>query len=496
MGEISLKKGRILIVEDEAIVAVDLENAIKEIGYDAIGRTVSAKDAINAATELKPDLILMDIVLKGKRNGIDASRVIKEKLDIPIIFLTAYSDVELLNKAKATEPYAYIVKPFQERQLLASIEMSLYKNKIEKRLKESEERFRSIAENTLEWIWEVDANGKYTYTSPGVEKVLGYRPEDVLNNHFYDLFHPEDREKDKNMLFGLFTQKWPFREFVNRNIHKNGQTIWLLSSGVPILSKNGSLHGYRGAAIDITEEIRSEEKLRQTISNLTQLNTNLEKIASLASYDLTEPMHMVSENAQLLKLRYGNKLDANADEYITRIRDGTSQIKMLVDDLLTYSNLKIQDKEFMPVSCDIVLDRALTNLQTVINESEAVVTHDKLPTVFGDDIQLIRLFGNLIDNAIKFRSEEPPHIHFSAEQKEEEWVFLVHDNGIGIDPEYAECIFTVFAPLSDTKKYPGSGIELAVCSRIVEHHGGQIRMESEPGNGSTFYFTIPAEIKT
>lgn len=491
-----MEKARILIVEDEAIVAVDLENTLTEIGYESVGRAVSAEDAINAAIAFEPDLILMDIVLKGKKNGIDASQVIKEKLDIPIIFLTAYSDHELLNKAKTTEPYAYIVKPFQERQLLASIEMSLYKKKIENRLKESEERFRSIAENTLEWIWEVDANGKYIYTSPGVEKVLGYRPEDILNNHFYDLFHPEDKEKDKNMLFGLFNKNWPFREFVNRNVHKNGQTVWLLSSGVPIHNNKGNFIGYRGAAIDITEEIRSEEKLRQTVTNLTNLNNNLEQIATLASYDLTETLQIVSENVQLLKWRYEDKLDANADEYFSRIKDGTSQIKMLIDDLLTYSNLKIQDKEFIPISCDMILDKALTNLQTIIDENEAVVTHDNLPIVFGDNTQLVRLFENLIDNAIKFRSEEPLHIHFSAEQKEKEWLFSVHDNGIVIDPEYTESIFKLFAPLGSIKKYPGTGIELAVCGRIVENHGGQIRMESEPDNGSTIYFTFPVKIGT
>lgn len=261
-------------------------------------------------------------------------------------------------------------------------------------------------------------------------------------------------------------------------------------------NSKGNFIGYRGAAIDITKEIRSEEKLRQTVTNLTNLNNNLGQIATLASYDLTETLQIVSENVQLLKWRYEDKLDANADEYFSRIKDGTSQIKMLIDDLLTYSNLKIQDKEFIPISCDMILDKALTNLQTIIDENEAVVTHDNLPIVFGDNVQLVRLFENLIDSAIKFRSEEPLHIHFSAEQKEKEWLFSVHDNGIAIDAEYTEGIFRLFAPIGSIKKYPGTGIELAVCGRIVENHGGQIRMESEPNNGSTIYFTIPVEIRT
>jgi PAS domain S-box-containing protein len=486
-----MEKARILIVEDEAIVAEDLENMITEIGYDVIGRAVSANDAINGAIELEPDLILMDIVLKGEKNGIDASLAIKEKLDIPIIFLTAYSDIGLLDRAKTTEPYAYIVKPFQERQLLASIEMSLYKNKMEKRLKNSEERLRSIAENALEWIWEVDTNGKYIYTSPSIEKVIGYKPRDVLNKYFFDFFHDDTREKDKKMLFELFNKQWPFREFVKKNIHKSGQPIWLLSSGVPMLDTNGDLLGYRGTDIDITEEVRSKENLRQAVSDLTHLNTDLERITCAVSYDLIKPLNLVTDNVKLLTSSFKDMLNDNAQKNIICINQGIDQIKMLIDDLLIYSYEGIQKKEFVPTSCAMVLDRVLINLQTLIKENDVVVTYNYLPTLLADDTNLARLFEKLIANAIKLRSEEPLHVHISAEQKENEWLFTVHGNGIYIDPQFIKHIFTVFQPLSDIEKYTGGCIGLAVCKRIVEGYGGKIWMESNPGKGFTIFFTIP-----
>jgi light-regulated signal transduction histidine kinase (bacteriophytochrome) len=265
------------------------------------------------------------------------------------------------------------------------------------------------------------------------------------------------------------------------------------TSGVPILDTKGELLGYRGADFDITGEVRSEENLRQAVADLTRLNTDLEQIACAVSYDLIEPLGIVTDNVKLLKSSFKDKLNDDAEKCITSINQGTDQIKMLIDDLLIYSNEEIQKKNYVPTSCDMVLDRVLTNLQTLIKENDVVVTYDKLPTVLADDTNFARLFEKLIDNAIKLRSAEPLHIHISAEQKENEWIFSVHGNGIDIDPQFVEHIFTVFQPLPGIDKYTGVGIGLAVCRCIVEGYGGKIRMESKPGKGATMFFTIPIE---
>jgi len=204
-----------------------------------------------------------------------------------------------------------------------------------------------------------------------------------------------------------------------------------------------------------------------------------------------------------LSRRYRGKLDSDADEFISYAVDGATRMQSLINDLLTYSRIGTKGKDFEPTDCEAVFDRTLDNLQKAVEESGANVTHDPLPTVMADDMQLGQLFQNLIGNAIKFRSEEHPSIHVSCERIEESaignrqsamnkgWVFSVRDNGIGIDPEFTGRIFIIFQRLHKRGEYPGSGIGLAICRKIVERHGGRIWVESDPGKGSTFYFTIP-----
>ena len=199
---------------------------------------------------------------------------------------------------------------------------------------------------------------------------------------------------------------------------------------------------------------------------------------------------MIASYTQLLAWRYKGQFDADADEFIAYVVDGATRMQVLINDLLSYSRVGTQGKEFEPTDCEAVLVRAIANLQIAIQESEALLTHDPLPTVMADASQLGQLFQNLIGNAIKFHGDEPPQIHVSAQLQRKEWVFSVRDNGIGIDPQYAERIFTIFQRLHNASEYPGSGIGLAVSKKIVERHGGRIWVQSQVG-GSVFYFTIP-----
>jgi light-regulated signal transduction histidine kinase (bacteriophytochrome) len=224
---------------------------------------------------------------------------------------------------------------------------------------------------------------------------------------------------------------------------------------------------------------------------LERSNQELEKFAYVASHDLQEPLRMVSSYMQLLSRRYGGKIDADADEFIGFAVDGAKRMQVLINDLLAYSRIGTRGREFEPVSCEEVLGLALVNLLTVIEETESVVTHDELPTVLADKTQLVQLFQNLISNAIKFRSDQQPRVHVSAERKENEWIFSVKDNGIGIDPRYEDRIFEVFQRLHGRGKYSGTGIGLAICKKIVERHGGSIRLQSAEGEGATFYFSLP-----
>jgi light-regulated signal transduction histidine kinase (bacteriophytochrome) len=201
---------------------------------------------------------------------------------------------------------------------------------------------------------------------------------------------------------------------------------------------------------------------------------------------------MVASYTQLLSRRYKGKLDSDADEFIDFAVDGAARMRRLINDLLELSRVGTRGKEFVTTDCQAIYDRTLVNLQALVDDSSALVTHDPLPTVMGDGTQLGQLFQNLIANAIKFRrDDEQLTVHVGAEQRDGSWVISVRDNGIGIDPQYAERIFVVFQRLHDKGDRPGTGIGLAVCKKIVERHGGKIWVESLPGEGSTFYFTLP-----
>jgi light-regulated signal transduction histidine kinase (bacteriophytochrome) len=279
--------------------------------------------------------------------------------------------------------------------------------------------------------------------------------------------------------------------FETVRLTKDGRRIDVMVSSSPLRDPMGRVIGASKIIHDISDRKQAEAMLKETADELERSNQDLMQFAQIASHDLQEPLRMVSGFLKILDERYKPQLDDKAREYIGYAVEGATRMSHLIHDLLEYSRVERRGQKPQPTEVRKALGGALANLQSRIKDAGATVTFDELPTVLADPTQLMQLFQNLIGNAIKFRSPDRPcQIHVGAKKVEDKWVFWVRDNGIGIPPEQFGRIFVIFQRLHTRDKYPGTGIGLAICKKIVERHGGKIWVESKVGEGTTFYFAL------
>jgi len=369
-------------------------------------------------------------------------------------------------------------------------------------LKDATLPYQVLIEEMNEGALTLSLQGAILYCNSRFAEILGFPMETTLGESFLRFVIPSDQTRARELL-------------VQRLEGKSRGELTLLGSQaevpVGISLKEIKLDGELRLGVvisDLTERKQAEAELERHKENLERLvqertteleelnrelarsNENLEQFAYVASHDLQEPLRMVSSYMQLLSKRYQGKLDSDADEFIAFAVDGATRMQNLINDLLTYSRAGRHDSPLTSISCTEVLEKALTNLQVAIGESGAIITHERLPVVKADPIQLVLVFQNLLGNAIKFHGSAPPRIHIESQREGDEWIFSVRDNGIGLDPQFAERIFLIFQRLHDRSSYPGTGIGLAICKRIIQRHNGRIWVESQPGKGSTFYFTL------
>jgi PAS domain S-box-containing protein len=364
--------------------------------------------------------------------------------------------------------------------------------KITEDLLKSEERFRNSFDYAPIGMGIVNPDGVWLQANSALCHILGYTEDELKKMTFQQLTHPDDLAADLENHKKLVNREIDHFQMEKKYFHKDKSIIWILLSVTLVRDHLGNPVYFIKQIQDISERKKMAFELEQKNLKLLESNQELEQFAYVASHDLQEPLRMVASYVQLLARNYKDRLDSDANEIISYAVDGVKRLRDLLDGLLSYSRINTENKKSEKIDLSKILPSVLANLKVFIKENGAIIEYGDLPVIKGNTIQIIRLFQNLIANSIKYRSEEPPLIKIDAVLQNNEWIFSVKDNGIGIEEEFKDKIFVIFQRLHTRDKYEGEGLGLSVCKRIVEKHGGRIWVKSEEGKGSTFYFTLPA----
>ncbi|MCF7804275.1 MAG: PAS domain S-box protein [Candidatus Marinimicrobia bacterium] len=357
-------------------------------------------------------------------------------------------------------------------------------------LQKNEERFRAMIQNASDLITVINPEGIIQYDSPSIQRILGYKPHDRLGTSAFEYIYPDEAEIVENALSEVAKTPGKTLSLHIRIRNAAGDYRVMEITGSNMLDEP-AIRGIVANARDVTERVESSEKMQAYSEELERSNKELEQFAYVASHDLQEPLRMVTSYLQLLERRYGGQLDSDADEFIEFAVDGANRMKTLIVDLLKYSRVNTRGNPFEETNLNSLVNDVLEYMKMAVDEKSAVVLVGELPELPVDRTQIAQVFQNLIGNGLKYSGDAPPEIHISAKQVKNVWRFKIQDNGIGIAPEHRQRIFGIFERLHGQDEYGGgTGIGLSVTKRIVERHGGDIWVESEPGNGSTFYFTI------
>ena len=511
------RRVKILLVDDTPENLVSLEAALSGLGEDLVLAN-SGKEALHHVLNDDFAAILMDVRMPDM-DGFEAAELIRSRprsRQIPILFLTGYRNEEHLFRGYDLGAVDFLFKPIVPEILRSKVavfvELSRSNAKLVEQaealrkqaeiLRKAELKFRSAFEAAPDAMVMCRADGEIILVNTQTEALFERSRNELVARNIRDLvpgwhyrFRPgwEDRGPAHAQPAESGVELLAFRAGGEAFPVEISFSPWNSDDGVLITSAIRDISGRKKAEEQIQRlNVSLEERVLARTQELLRSNEELQQFAYVASHDLQEPLRTVSIYAQLLARRYRGKLQGDADQFIAFIVENASRMEKLVYDLLDFSRVDGRGSDFFTrTDCQGALTDAELNVRSLIDESGAAITHDTLPVVSGDPIQLTRLFQNLLVNSIKYRSQEPPRIHVSAEDRGDEWLFSVTDNGIGIEPQYAEKIFGIFRCLRPRDSGAGTGMGLAICRKIVSRHGGRIWVDSDLGKGAVFYFTLP-----
>jgi signal transduction histidine kinase len=506
---------RVVIAEDDFLVREKLRGVLEDAGYRVVGHASSGTQAVALTAELQPDVVMMDIDLR-ELDGLAAARHITAECPTPIVALTAHESADLVAQASKSGVGYYLVKPAGRREIARAIAIAVARfedwmelrrlnaslqdeiterKRAEEALSRSEARFRTLFEAMIEGValhkLIYDEAGdpvdyRILHTNPAYERHTGISPTRAQGTLASELYGTDTRP--------------PYLEIYTRVAETGTPTSF--TTYFPPLSKHFHISVFSPAKgqfatifQDVTPYKRMEEQLEEYAAQLQRSNQELEQFAYVVSHDLQAPLRMISGYLKLLLGEYqgGELNDEETEELLNYAMNGTKRMQAMICGLLDLSRVETRGQEFTPVAVREIVEYTLQVLWEELANADAQVSCDPLPMVMGDEAQLTQVFQNLIANAVKFRQPDtPPQVHIAAQRQDGEWLFSVQDNGIGINPSQAQRVFQIFQRLHTEEEYPGVGIGLALCKRIVERHGGHIWVETEPEQGTAFCFTLPA----
>jgi PAS domain S-box-containing protein len=510
--EFNIQGERILLVDDSAENLVSLEAALEGLGQVVVTAR-SGKEALRHLLEADFAVILLDVKMP-EMDGFQTAELIrarKRSRHTPILFLTAYKSDEHLFRGYDMGAVDFLFKPIVPEILRSKVsvfvELSRHAALLQHQtavLTKAEQKFRSLLEAAPDAIIISSEVGRINLVNSQAELMTGYSREELIDRDIRWIV--PDWCVDPLSQPPLAAAHSVTLPNERRMLPRNSAEFPVEITLKPLQTEEGLL--VISAIRDITERKHAEQEIRELNTRLEhrvakrtrelqesnealrQSNDDLNQFAYAAGHDLQEPLRMVALYSELLQQNYVGKLDEEANQYISYIVGGALRMERLLKDLLVYSQTASFTSPVAPVDCEAVIKQVLLNLHVSIDESGASVRWSDLPAVQADQVRMVQLFQNLIGNAIKYRTGDPPSIQITARRCDEDYLFEIQDNGLGIPPEYAEQVFGVFKRLHGNA-YPGTGIGLAICQRIVETYGGRIWVESVPGSGSKFCFTLP-----
>src|SRR5579863_6614326 len=494
-------RGRILIVEDQGIVATDLERCLEDGGFEVTGIASSMDEAILEASKSLPDLVLMDIRIKGQADGIETADRLHQEFDLPIVYLTAHDDKDTVRRAKRTEPMAFLIKPFKPAELTNTVEIALNRSRAEQKLRERERSLLSAMNAIGDAVLTADAEGQVRFMNRAAEELTGWQQREALGCAATEVVLVVDEYESSAAGFRALLETGSAPDPIVRNeygvLARNGAHHWLT---VRVTRIGGDGDGFIQVVVmqDVTKRKAAEleiqrlnQELLARVSDLTALNQELESFNYSISHDLRAPLRHVDAYTKILLERADIDLPAEARDDLKRVRRAALRMGRMVDELLELSRTSRKEPARQATELNSLVEDVLAELKPELQDREIEWRIGELAIVDCDPTLTRQVFANLLANAVKFtRDRKPAVIEVGQVPSPGEVVLFVRDNGVGFSMKYADKLFGVFQRLHRREDFEGTCIGLATVQRIIHNHGGRVWAEAELEKGVTFYFTL------